>query len=134
MKLLLDTPVLLMALADDPDLPQITREVIQSEKNAVCYSSAAIWEASIKHAAHPDLMPVSGRQLQDLCRKSGFAEVPVTANHVATLETLKQGAMTKPHVDPFDRIMLAQAKREGMLFLTNNEDIQSYGEACVFPV
>ena len=59
MRVLLDTHILLWALADDPCLPAVARTIIADESNAVFYSTASAWEVSIKHGLHPDRMKAS---------------------------------------------------------------------------
>lgn len=38
------------------------------------------------------------------------------------------------HADPFDRIMVAQAKSENMMFVTHDSLIPYYMETCIMPV
>lgn len=53
MKLLLDTHILIWALADDPKLPQKARELILDENNVFYASVVSLWEVTIKHDLHP---------------------------------------------------------------------------------
>ena len=68
MNLLLDTPILIWALNDDPRLPEKARELILDANNAIYYSSVSIWEVSIKHALHPDNVEFTGKDLSQFCR------------------------------------------------------------------
>lgn len=131
MKLLLDTHILLWALADDPKLPLTARRLIADESNTVVYSSASLWEVSIKHALHPDRMPASAATLLEFCEAAGYESLPIANRHVLALETLVRDPAAPPHNDPFDRIMLAQAKADGLVFLTHDSLIPAYGEECV---
>ena len=134
MRLLLDTHIALWALSDDPRLPGRARLLIQNEGNGVAVSAASVWEVAIKHAAHPDKMLVGGAEFMALCVEAGFTELPVAGRHVAALESLSRPAGAPAHNDPFDRIMLAQAKADGLLFITRDALIVGYGEDCVLPV
>lgn len=134
MKALLDTHVLLWALADDPKLPNLARRIISDQTNKILYSTASIWEVSIKHAAHPDKMRISGADLVALCEKGDFEQLPIFAKHVAALETLLRPKESKPHNDPFDRIMISQAKADALTFITHDSLIAGYQEPCVLSV
>lgn len=58
--------------------------------------------------------------------------IPIVAADVLTLETLSYPAEgVKQHKDPFDRIMLAQAKNNDLMFITADELIPNYEKPCV---
>lgn len=60
----------------------------------------------------PDKIHISGSKLSDLCRSMGYQMLPITDKHVKALETLVYHNKNQEHNDPFDRIMIAQAKAE----------------------
>lgn len=134
MKVLLDTHILLWALADEDKLSEKARELILSENKEIYYSTATIWEVTIKHMIHPEHMTFSGKQLSNYCRKAGYRMLEIKDDHVYMLETLHRAEDAPRHKDPFDRIMLAQAKAEGMLFVTHDLQIPYYRENCVVMV
>ena len=70
----------------------------------------------------------------DYCEASGFSQLPISWRHMRKLETIERPAGTVPHNDPFDRIMPAQAKADGLLLLTHDVRIAEYGEPCVLRV
>jgi PIN domain nuclease of toxin-antitoxin system len=51
----------------------------------------------------------------------GFLEIPITADHV-----LAVGSLPPLHRDPFDRLLLAQAEREGLLLITADQTVARY--------
>ena len=134
MRLLLDTHIALWALADDPKLSGRARMLIEDEGNDVLYSAASAWEVAIKHAIHPDRMLAGGGDFMAYCADAGFAELPVAGRHVSALETLRRPCGEPAHNDLFDRIMVAQAKADGLLFVTHDSLIGGYGEDCVLLV
>lgn len=134
MKLLLDTHIILWALDDNPKLPSLARTLIMDEKNDIYYSSAAIWETTIKYMSKPDRIRISGSQLSDLCREMGYRMLPIADNHVKALETLVYHNQDQEHNDPFDRIMIAQAKADGLKFVTHDSKIPFYEESCVMVI
>lgn len=98
------------------------------------YSTASVWKVTIKHMAKPEKMKVTGRQLAQHCVALGFKMLPITDDHVRFLETLKRREGSAPHHDPFDRIMIAQAKAENLLFITHDSLIPDYEEPCIVAV
>ncbi len=65
------------------------------------------------------------------CDKHGYCVLPIENKHVSALATLKRGEDAPAHNDPFDRIMLAQAKAEDMAFVTHDSLIPFYNEDCI---
>ena len=134
MKLLLDTHIILWALDDNPKLPNQARALIMDAQNDIYYSSASIWETTIKYMSRPDKIRISGSKLSELCREMGYQMLPIADNHVKVLETLVYHNKNQVHNDPFDRIMIAQAKADGLKFVTHDSKIPFYEEACVMVV
>lgn len=69
-----------------------------------------------------------------LCRKMGYHILSITDKHVEALETLVYHNEHLTHNDPFDRIMIAQAKADGLKFVTHDSKIAFYNESCVIEV
>ncbi len=134
MKLLLDTHIILWALDDNPKLSASARELILDAENEVYYSAASVWETAIKYMARPDKIHISGSELSDMCRKMGYQMLPITDRDVKALETLVYHDKYQMHNDPFDRIMIAQAKASGLKFITHDSKIPFYEESCVISV
>lgn len=134
MKVLLDTHIVLWALTDDDKLSEKARMIILSKENEIYYSTASVWEVAVKHMLHPEHMPISGRQLSDYCQQADYQMLSIRDDHVYALETLQRSENAPSHKDPFDRIMLAQAKAENMLFLTQDSLIPYYQENCIISV
>lgn len=134
MNLLLDTHILIWALNDDPRLSEKARNLILDENNAIYYSSVSIWEISIKHANHPDNVEFTGKELAQFCLDAGFLPVEMRDKHVFALETITRMEGAPPHHDPFDRMLIAQAKSESMSFITHNSLLPYYDEKCIIPV
>lgn len=131
MRLLLDTHIILWALDDNSKLSAQAKSLIVDAKNDIFYSTASIWEVTIKYMAKPDKIHINGSKMSELCRKMGYQMLTITDNHVTALETLVYHNKYQPHNDPFDRIMIAQAKAEGLQFITHDSKIPFYNELCV---
>jgi PIN domain nuclease of toxin-antitoxin system len=121
LNLLLDTHLLLWAALDDPLLPGAARDVILDPGNGLAFSAASIWEVAIKVATGRGAMLPDPDRLRRRLLESGYAEVPITAEHgIATMR------LPLLHRDPFNRIMLAQAQVEGLVLLTVDRILASY--------
>lgn len=134
MKILLDTHIAIWAVLDSEELSEEAREMILDENNEIYYSAASVWEITIKHIAHPDTFLYSGKQLEKGCEANGFISLPIYNKHSAELETLVRPKDAPLHKDLFDRILLAQAKSEGMKFMTHDNLIPYYNESFVISV
>ncbi|MBO4926714.1 MAG: type II toxin-antitoxin system VapC family toxin [Clostridiales bacterium] len=134
MNLLLDTHILIWALNGDSHLSEEAKDLILDEDNAIYYSSVSIWEISIKHALHPDNVSFSGKELAAFCQEACFIPVEVRDKHVFALETLSRPNDAPPHHDPFDRMLISQAKAENLTLITHDKLLADYGEKCVIVV
>ena len=134
MNILLDTHILIWALNEDPRLPDRAKEMILDEGNAIYYSTVSIWEVAIKHAIHPEDVEFTGKELVGFCQEAGFLPVEMRDRHVFALETITRVEGAPPHHDPFDRMLIAQAKAENMSFLTHDSMLPYYNENCIIPV
>lgn len=134
MKILLDTHILLWALCDDPKLGQKARRLIQDESNEIFASVISVWETEIKHSLHPTEMALSAKALVMYCGRAGFKELPVKNRHIYELSKLERHGTSKPHKDPFDRLLICQALSENMVFLTRDRLLLDYGLPLVMVV
>jgi PIN domain nuclease of toxin-antitoxin system len=121
MRLLLDTQVLLWALSDDRRLGDTARGVIRSPENEVFVSSASIWEIAIKASLRK--LKADVFEVLAAIPASGFKEIPVTGRHAAGVS-----ALPWHHRDPFDRLLIAQARIEPLRLLTSDSALRQYGE------
>ena len=131
MKLLLDTHLLIWVLTDNPTISMKARAMINDPNNINYFSAISVWEVAIKHMARPDRIDFSGVRFAQRCRDAGFRPLDLSDRYVSALETLSRPDGAPPHKDPFDRMLIAQAKAEGMRFLTHDGLLSGYGEDCV---
>jgi PIN domain nuclease of toxin-antitoxin system len=108
--LLLDTHVLLWALDGNQRLGPAARERVLATETMTYVSAASTWELQIKHSLGKVDLP---SDLLSQIEASGFTELPVRHRHTEAL-----GSVSLPHRDPFDRLLVAQARVEGLTFLT----------------
>jgi PIN domain nuclease of toxin-antitoxin system len=118
---LLDSRPLLWAVAEPRKLPAGARKRIEAAD--VFVSAASLWEVSIK-AALGKLAADPAELLAEI-EPAGFTLLPITGEHAAAVATLPA-----VHADPFDRMLVAQAKTEPLVLLTNDSVLAGYGD-CV---
>lgn len=124
MKLLLDTHIVLWAAGQPEKLSGSAKTLLTTPGNSLFFSAASIWEIVIKRGLGREDFKVDPRRLRKMLVTHGYAELAVTAEHA-----LKVEALPLLHKDPFDRMLLAQARAEGMLLLTADAAILQYQEA-----
>ena len=118
MKLLLDTHVLLWWLDDPAKISEAAASAIREPENEVFVSAATIWEIVIKKALGKLDAPDN---LNDVLRECQFSPLSITAEHA-----LAVGNLQPHHQDPFDRMLIAQTKVEGLVIVTRDSDVLRY--------
>lgn len=92
--------------------------------NAEIYISAvSVWEVSIKRATGKMPAPAD---VFDRAVDAGCLELPVTWAHARIVET-----MPLHHADPFDRLLIAQARVEGLTLITADRVFAKYDVALL---
>lgn len=136
MRILLDTHIVLWTLKDDERLSSAAKDMITDPNNDIFYSSASTWKVTIKHLSRPDRLMIDGDKMAEGCREMGFKMLPVNDMHVSMLKTLTYHPRNEKdeHKDPFDRMLISQAKTENMYLLTHDSKIPQYEEKCVISV
>lgn len=134
MKLLLDTHIALWAIADSTKLNDKLIKILQDVDNEIFYSIVSVWEIAIKHVINPLNMPISEESFVDLCDKVGFQMLNIQPEHIYTVKTLHRDETEKKHNDPFDRLLISQAKADNIIFVTHDDLIPGYNEQCIMKV
>ena len=125
MKLLLDTHMLLWAAAGT--LPEEAEKLVVSGDNALFFSPVSIWEIGIKKSLGRSDFKVDPEVLRRGLLDNQYQELPITSLHALAANELPQ-----IHKDPFDRMLLAQAKTEGVSLLTSDSTIREYPGPVIF--
>ena len=108
MKLLLDTQAFLWFILDDDRLSQVARKAILSTSDDVFVSPASAWEMAIKISLGKYELPEPiGTSWESQLLENGFKQVPLELSHFEELSRLPLH-----HRDPFDRLIVAQARVE----------------------
>ena len=122
---LLDTHVLLWALYDSNRLSVEAKKAILDSPCAV--SIASLWELSIKHSLGKLDLKQSVVEIADTCEKHHIRILGIKPEHCQRTETLPF-----IHRDPFDRLLIAQALEENLVFVSKDQFAPQYGVQTVW--
>lgn len=134
MNLLLDTHMLIWTFLDSEKLPTFVRNLIADYQNTIYFSMASMWEVEIKHIKNPVQMSYGAELLHELCVEADFKCLDIDFSHIMALHTLSLLLGAKPHHDPFDRLLISQAKASDMILITHDKLLSGYDEPCVYTV
>lgn len=123
MKYLLDTHALLWWLSDNPKLSLEARKIIADSSNLIFVSAVSVWEISIKKALGKLQAPDN---LEEVIQANNFLPQVIIFAHA-----LEAGALPQYHLDPFDRMLIAQARIEQMTIITRDEKFPQYDVSIV---
>jgi len=118
-RLLLDTHIVLWALAEPAKLARPARTALEEAENVVFVSVVSGWEIAIKRGLGKLEAP---DDLEAAIRMQGFEPLLMTFHHAE-----QAGGLPPHHRDPFDRMLIAQAQAEGLVLVTRDPDIPRYG-------
>ena len=120
MRILLDTHLILWWLANSPSLPEQARTLIGDPENTVFVSAVSLWEIWLKESLGKLRLPPD---FESKLAEESFEDLPLTAAQA------RQAALLPwRHRDPFDRMLVAQAKVENLTFLTADDLMAAYGD------
>jgi PIN domain nuclease of toxin-antitoxin system len=122
MKILLDTHAFLWAVMDSDRLSDRARHLIGDPGNDLCLSAASAHEIAVKAArGHLRLPEDPSTYIRTRVATLGLRPLPVTVEHAT------EAAMLPPiHADPWDRLLIAQARLESIPILTVDRLVRSY--------
>lgn len=118
MRYLLDTHVLLWWLTEPEKIHLKARSIIQDKSNDVFVSSASFWEIAIKNSIGRITMP---HNLLEVVAIEGFKILPIMPD-----ECIGVTDLPLLHADPFDRLLVAQAKLHDFVIITRDAKIAEY--------
>ena len=121
MNFLLDTHILIWAAISPHKIPPELASLLSDPSNHLHFSSASIWEISIKESLGKRDFQVSSNKLHEGLVENGYKEIKVSSLHA-------MGVIKLPfiHRDPFDRILVATAIWENIPLLTNDSTLSPY--------
>jgi PIN domain nuclease of toxin-antitoxin system len=120
LRLLLDTHLLLWWLENSPSLSNTARIFIGDPENLVFVSAVSLWEIWLKESLGKLRLPAN---FEEKLARESFENLPLTAAQVRQVALLPWH-----HRDPFDRMLVAQARAENLVFLTADDVVGAYGD------
>lgn len=122
MTYLLDTHTFIWWTCDPEKLPRTLFNQFLDPRNTLAFSAASSWEMMIKIgigklSLNEDLELIIAREIE----RNGLQILPITLDHTYKLKTLPP-----IHKDPFDRMLIAQAKTNDFTIATNDSFIRKY--------
>ena len=126
MTYILDTHTLLWYLHDSPELSSKARDLINNSQ-LVFVSVASLWEIAIKRNIGKLELDESITQIAKLCQQKDINLLPIKPQHLDQLE-----ALPRFHNDPFDRLIIAQARCEKLAIITRDNIVPRYDITTVW--
>ncbi|HLZ49185.1 MAG TPA: type II toxin-antitoxin system VapC family toxin [Candidatus Acidoferrum sp.] len=128
MNYLLDTSVFLWSLGAEHKLNKKALELLSSKSAKLYLSAASSWEIAIKFALGALTLPNPPSQFVPRAMSSlAIGSLEITHSHA-----LLAGELPPHHRDPFDRMLIAQARAEKMVILTADRTFQRYRVELLF--
>lgn len=122
MKALLDTHVFLWWITDAPQLPSHVRQLISNGENELFLSAASCWEIAIKAGLGKITLPARPDvYIADQMAENAVQGLPIEASH-----TFQVFHLPAYHRDPFDRMLIAQARIEDLPIVTSDPFFRRY--------
>lgn len=118
MNYLLDTHVILWWLTTPKELSGKAHKIISDKENTIFASSVSLWEMSIKKSLGRLTLP---RNILEVMHSEGF-----TILSIGPEEALGICDLPMLHQDPFDRMLVMQAKMHDLVLLTRDKNVMSY--------
>jgi len=122
MRYLLDTHTAIWALEKNIKLSATAKGIMADTSLQMCVSIISAWEIAIKAGVGKLNFVGGSRFFLEEMRRSGVALIPIMTHHIKMVESLPL-----LHRDPFDRLLVATAKADGMTILTSDVNIHKYG-------
>ncbi len=119
MRLLLDTHALLWWLADDRRLGRRARALVADPGNDILASVVSLWEIVVKIRIGKLQADIGAIERQ--VAHEGFVRLPILPAHLASL-----AALPLHHRDPFDHLLIAQARSEGATLISDDRNFAAY--------
>ena len=128
MRVLLDTHAFLWWNTDDSRLLTRVKKLISDPSNSLLLSVVSAWEIAIKvHRGRLHTPEPPATYLPSRLAHYGIESLPVTLTHV-----LETASLPAHHGDPFDRLLIAQARMERIPILTADADFRKYAVEVIW--
>ncbi len=128
MKYFLDTCTFLWLALPSGKLSEVATGILNDSANEFVLSDVSVWEITLKHAVGKLPLPMEPRDW--VPTRAAFFQVkflPLTHDVI-----FRSGELPKTHMDPFDRLLAAQALCEQLTMLSPDLPLSLLGAARVW--
>ncbi len=120
-KYLIDTHILIWFLEDNEKLPKSISNIMINESEKIHVSTISLWEISIKRNIGKLKLNLDSLEIFDKCQTYWTVKNDITAHELNLYESLPLY-----HRDPFDRMLIAQARIDNMIIITKDSNFKKY--------
>jgi PIN domain nuclease of toxin-antitoxin system len=121
---LLDTHVFIWSISEPNRLGRRTQAALASPGNQVLVSAVSVWEIAIKQALGRLTFPLD--RFDEIMQRMGYDVLPVLPAHA-----IAAGRLPRHHDDPFDRMLIGQARAEHLMLVSTDQFVARYDVAVL---
>ncbi len=122
MSILLDTYVFLWAAGIEGRLPESAKTLLEESEEPIFFSAASAWEIAIKWSKGRLTLPKPPAELiTTIVSGSGLSQLSISLQDVCAVADLPSH-----HKDPFDRLLVTQARNHGLRLMTADPTLERY--------
>lgn len=126
MKYLLDTNALIFSLCNPSELSSTATKIITSEKD-LSVSVISLWEIAIKQSIGKLNIHSTIPEIERICKEREIEVIPILSDELEGVKSL-----SPIHKDPFDRLIISQAKKRNCIIITSDKIIPDYDVKTVW--
>ena len=119
---LADTNVVIWTISRSDRLSARAKRALADATKPLVVSVASVWEIVVKHQAGKLVFDMTlDLAIDQILYRSPWTIAPMTSEHLPVLASLPM-----LHKDPFDRILIAQARYQNLTIITPDQKIRDY--------
>lgn len=121
MRYLIDTQILIWLLGLSDKLPKNILKLLTNSKNEIFVSAVSVWEIAIKTSIGKLTFPFDIKDILHEIEKLKINILEINCNHL-----IKVAELPFHHKDPFDRLIISQAKIENLPLISSDNNFKKY--------
>ena len=126
MNFILDTNILIYSLCNPSELSAEAKRIVTTEPN-LYISIISFWEIAIKQALGKLTIKSTIPQIESICHSRKIKILPISSDEIEGIKALPQ-----IHKDPFDRLIISQARKNNLSIVTSDETIPKYNVQTIW--
>ncbi len=124
-KFIIDTHYLIWAMKDPTKISPKALNIIENINNTIYVSLASLWEIAIKQKIGKIQLLDSLENFKADVEEIGIIWLPILDKHIFATTQLE---LHQTHKDPFDRLIISQAKQENLTIITDDSKFNLYSD------